>query len=244
MKQDTIDLLCSPGSREQLELVTVDGPRGKTRQALKSVTSNEKFPLIRGIPVFLDKNELALYNENRNFYNFIAPVYDWLHALRGYVRGGERKLREAFLQELEIGEGDRVLEVSIGTGANLRYLPETARYYGLDISWRMLQQCRRLINRRNLNVELFLGNAEKLPFQNNIFDVVFNVCGLRLLNDKAKAIREMIRVAKPGTKILIVDQKKAGVPRDLIPPKMKDVNVKEISWDLYSLTFVKPRRAL
>jgi len=240
MKPDTLNLLCSPVSHEPIELVSEEGAGGITREVLVTIKSRERFPIYRGIPVFLSDNELTQRNKNKNFYNFIAPVYDLLHSLQGSARGGERKVREAFLKELEISDNDRVLEISVGTGANLRYLPPSARYYGLDISWKMLKQCRRVADRRHLDVELFLGDAEKLPFKNSVFDAVFNICSLRLFNDKARAIKEMARVAKPGRKIVIVDQRKAGVPEDLIPPGMQHVEVKEISWDLYCLTFKKP----
>ncbi|MGC3979367.1 MAG: methyltransferase domain-containing protein [Paludibacteraceae bacterium] len=48
--------------------------------------------------------------------------------------------------------------------------------------------------------------AESLPFEDASFDVVFHCGELNYYNDKQKAITEMIRVTKPGTKILIVDE--------------------------------------
>ena len=60
-----------------------------------------------------------------------------------------------------------------------------------------------------LQGDLFLGNAECLPFADESFDVVFHVGGINFFNDRAKAIREMIRVAKPGSKILIADEPKS-----------------------------------
>ena len=50
------------------------------------------------------------------------------------------------------------------------------------------------------------GNAEALPFGNEIFDVVFHVGGFNFFNDKKKAVAEMIRVAKPGAKLYIIDE--------------------------------------
>jgi ubiquinone/menaquinone biosynthesis C-methylase UbiE len=48
--------------------------------------------------------------------------------------------------------------------------------------------------------------AEDLPFDDNVFDIVFHVGGINFFNDKKLAIEEMIRVAKKGTKILISDE--------------------------------------
>jgi SAM-dependent methyltransferase len=45
-----------------------------------------------------------------------------------------------------------------------------------------------------------------LPFRDAIFDCVFHVGGINFFSDKARAIAEMVRVARPGTKIVIVDE--------------------------------------
>lgn len=60
-------------------------------------------------------------------------------------------------------------------------------------------------------VELFLGNAEALPYRDNSFESVFHVGGINFFNDKRKAIEEMIRIAKPGARILIADETDKGV---------------------------------
>lgn len=55
------------------------------------------------------------------------------------------------------------------------------------------------------SAELFQGEAERLPFRDAIFDVVF-VGSINFFNDRVRAIAETIRVAKPGTKIVIGDE--------------------------------------
>ena len=70
----------------------------------------------------------------------------------------------------------------------------------------MLANCQANLHRWQFQADLFLGNAECLPFADESFDVVFHVGGINFFNDRAKAIREMIRVAKPGSKILIADE--------------------------------------
>jgi len=174
----------------------------------------------------------------------------------------EARLRE-YLDELEVKDGDRVLEVSVGTGRNLQFLPRTAQYFGLDISWGMLKQCQRNMRKWNLDISLIMGNAECLPFKKESFDVVFHFGGINFFNDRAASIREMIRVAKPGTKFVIGDENEElaqryenlpgmdgwygnraqaiTAPVDLLPPEMQEVCVKDISGgDLYCLSFRKP----
>jgi ubiquinone/menaquinone biosynthesis C-methylase UbiE len=128
----------------------------------------------------------------------------------------------------------------------------------------MLKQCRRNAARWKLRSTLFWGAAEQLPFRDEAFDVVFHFGGINFFNDKAAAVREMIRVAKPGAKFVIGDENEAlakkyenlpvtgefygrregaiSAPVDLLPPEMRKVNVKSIAGgDLYCLTFRKPR---
>jgi ubiquinone/menaquinone biosynthesis C-methylase UbiE len=118
---------------------------------------------------------------------------------------GERRRLGEYLRELEITPNGDVLEVAIGTGRNVKYLPQEATYFGIDISLGMLKQCRKL-SRKKLRIHLFLGEAEHLPFVDDAFDTVYHVGGINFFNDKAGALQEMIRVAKPGSKLLVVDE--------------------------------------
>ena len=265
MKQETVPLLRSPGRHEPLRLASEQGPDGALWQVLVGVQSGEKFPIRDGIPLLLDEGQIHGHNlYYEGFYNRVAGLYD--AAMRLVARlgaGGEEQFRREFLQELEVAEGARVLEVSIGTGANVRYLPETASYFGVDLSWGMLQQCLRNLKRWGRQAELIRGNAEDLPLNDELFDAVLHVGGINAFDDRAKAIQEMIRVAKSGTKIVIVDEtahlmeRLAWIPgahkvlqkyRDalaapvgLVPAEMKEIRAKDIiHGDMYCLTFRKP----
>jgi len=113
-----------------------------------------------------------------------------------------------FIEPEELTD-DRVQEVSIGPGINLPYLFETPGkidVYGLDILLGQLHHCQDFCRKRGLEVDLFLGTAEALPFRDNAFEATFHVGGINFFGDKKAAIDEMIRVAKPGTKIAIADE--------------------------------------
>ena len=184
--------------------------------------------------------------------------YAWLRS------GGLEKRRREYLDEMEVREGSRVLEVSVGTGQNLRFLPISAAYYGLDISIGMLRRCQKNLKRwRREAVLLVQGAAEHLPFVDAAFDSVLHMGGINFFNDKTQALREMIRVAKPGTKIVIVDETEKITRKyqrtpfagsfyrdqhfltasavDLLPSGVKEVEVKTIANDeLYCLSFRRP----
>ncbi len=62
---------------------------------------------------------------------------------------------------------------------------------------------------------LFQGEASRLPFRAEVFDCVFHVGGINFFSDPNRAIREMIWVAKPGTKIVISDETEDVVTQQL-----------------------------
>jgi ubiquinone/menaquinone biosynthesis C-methylase UbiE/uncharacterized protein YbaR (Trm112 family) len=265
MKPADLSLVCDPETHGPL--VLKDGPagRGGSGEMLVNPKTGRQYVIRDGIPIFLREGEVGGSNRRyQKLYDRMARFYDfstWAYS-RWKGMSVEARLRE-YLDELEIAPGSRVLEISVGTGRNLRVLPRGAEYYGLDISWGMLRQCRRNAAKWKLDVDLFMGTAERLPFIDEAFDVVFHFGGINFFNDKAAAIREMIRVAKPGTKFVVGDENEAlakkyeklpvtgefygrrggaiSAPVDLLPAGMQDVRVKDIAGgDLYCLTFRKP----
>ena len=127
----------------------------------------------------------------------------------------------------------------------------------------MLKRCEKNLKKWKLDFELFFGAAESLPFADNEFEVVFHAGGIKFFSDKRAAIKEMIRVAKPGTKIIIMDQadkladdvlkvpiarqffkglkEMTVAPVDLVPEEMQDVRLDYVlNGGCYLLEFRKP----
>jgi ubiquinone/menaquinone biosynthesis C-methylase UbiE len=265
MKPETVLLLCKPGTHEPLRLTSIPLSDGSAQEVLVGVLTGERFTVRDGIPLLLDESKVSGSNlRYQGIYNKVAGLYDaGIKLFANLASGGEEYFRGEYLQELEIQDDGRILEVSVGTGANLHYLPVKANYFGLDISLGMLKRCQRNLKRWQREAELILGNAEELPFLDESFDTVFHVGGINAFNDRAKAICEMIRVAKAGTKILIVDEtakmiesigwmpsarkwlrehsERFSAPVGLVPEGMKDVHARDFAkGNMYCLTFRKP----
>lgn len=241
---------------------TLDYDKNSANLVSKSGKSAYKVNKI-GIAEFLKESDISGSNEkSTQFYNSFSPFYELGQKCYYAFFGGEKKARNDYLQFLDIKAGDTVLEVSVGTAANIKYLPKDACYYGLDISKGQLAQSVRNRDKFQLPLTLCWGNAECLPFRDNRFDVVYHIGGINLFNDKKKAIAEMVRVAKPGTHIMISDEtekvakkyeklpyfgkpfknrKEAIIsPVGLLPDNIENVKSQEIrNGTLYVLTFDK-----
>jgi len=127
--------------------------------------------------------------------------------------GYMRRLELASLAPREDGRPVRVLEVGVGSGANLPLLRAglprglDVELWGVDLSEGMLKHCRRRLRSGGYSgVRLMMADAHALPFPDAAFDRVFHVGGIGGYRDPAKALAEMARVAKPGTPLVVVDE--------------------------------------
>lgn len=216
MKYDSLELMCCPTCKGELLLLKARRGRWVIQEgSLYCKGCGLDFPIKKGIPRFISPRGLAGPNKKfERVYNWMSHLYDSDFFLASRVRRrfwpcGEEQARREVIEGLELEENSKVLETGIGTGGNLPYLASSAdgiEIYGLDISEGMLRQCAKNLERGNLQADLFLGNAEELPFKEECFDVVFHLGGINFFTQKRKAIQEMIRVAKPGTRIVIADE--------------------------------------
>ncbi len=267
MKATTLELLACPTCHTALQLDRTPSGLSIETGVLSCLVCHKEFPIQAGIPRFFKPGELTGFN--RTF----AHLYDWFSLIYPeFSKVGFRLLGTTdsrARQELiaRLAPSGRVLEVSIGPGVNLPFLlstPNVSEVFGLDISTGQLNRCKRLIRHKGWAVDLFLGNGEQLPFKNESFDSVFHVGGINFFDHQQQAIEEMIRVAKPGTKILICDENESGArwyekflpgfkstfhgerkavtaPIELVPPAMHGLKLEDI-WNgfMYCLEFTKP----
>jgi len=258
-----LSILQSPATGEPLHLVRLGAGE------LLTSPSNDRFPIRAGIADLRRPEDLTGSNQKLNhLYETIGGFYDDTQRVGCALTGIDRDAYVmSYLGWLEVKAGDSVLETSVGTGLNFKYLPRGVRLAGIDLAAEMLANCQSNLRRWHLEADLFLGNAESLPFADSSFDVVFHVGAINFFNDRAKAIREMIRVARPGSRMLIADETEEHVkeayerapitgryfknrkepvtaPVDLVPPEMLETHVEILNVAgkkrFYALTFRKP----
>jgi uncharacterized protein YbaR (Trm112 family) len=270
MKRSTLEVLCCPSCRAGLALRGECADGSVEDGGLFCPSCDRNFPIKNGIARFVAPEELEGLNRRlARFYNRFSQFDAIFGKVFFLPMGGERKARKAVLDRLE-PNGGRMLEVSIGSGGNLAYLFESRAVgdmCGVDISVAQLARCRDAITKHGWPVDLFLGTAEALPFRERSFDSVFHIGGINFFSGKKEAIDEMIRVARPGSRIVIADECEraarliarvggfsrlfegrsvdTSVPVQLVPPTMEEIRVDGI-WKMhgqyhgYCLEFRRP----
>jgi len=270
MRQSTLEILCCPACHSTLSLNAKTGNGNVPDGTLHCPTCDRNYPIRDGIVYFIDPRELEGQNQRfSRYYDRLAPFYSMFIKFAFMPFGGERKAREEILERLDL-DGGRILEVSIGNGANLPFLFEASdarEIIGIDISIGMLSGCRKLTSKRGWQVDLCFAKAGAMPFRPETFDKVLHIGGINFFSDKKQAIDEMIRVARPGGKIVIADEveqvarkvkRSAGLPsrehadeavetmiKDLVPGEMKGIRMDGIwkghgRYHGYCLDFNKP----
>lgn len=111
---------------------------------------------------------------------------------------------EQILNEAKINPGDKILDIACGTGALTRIAAERSGkngfVAGLDMNPGMLSVAEKLAP----DIEWREGRAEELPWDANSFDAVISQFGLMFFENKQAALQEMLRVLKPGGRIVVV----------------------------------------
>jgi demethylmenaquinone methyltransferase / 2-methoxy-6-polyprenyl-1,4-benzoquinol methylase len=137
----------------------------------------------------------------------IARRYDLLNDLQSF--GLHRRWKHRVAGLAAAGPGARALDLCCGTGdiafALARRGAETT---GLDFSEKMLEvAAARLRNHKSeiSNLKFLQGDAQQLPFPDDSFDIVTVGYGLRNLASWERGLEEMVRVARPGARLVVLD---------------------------------------
>ena len=147
-----------------------------------------------------DNNQVA-----QGFYDSpLWPKFRFWEWFTWFCNGGERRARNQVLKYLPTTQGLNLLDVAIGDGVYLDWLPRDWRIVGVDISRSQLDACRRRAAGRS--VWLAQCEAEELPLESRQFDAVLSIGAFNYFNDPEGALREMVRVARPGAPIVVSDE--------------------------------------
>lgn len=143
----------------------------------------------------------------------IARRYDLINDLQSF--GLHRGWKRQVVGLAAVRSGDRALDLCCGTGdISFALARNGAAVTGLDFSAEMLEVAAQRKNRTGAGQstgvkpaapEFIQGDAQQIPFGDNVFDAVTVGYGLRNLTSWERGLEEMQRVAKPGGRLVVLD---------------------------------------
>lgn len=137
---------------------------------------------------------------NRLVYRLWAPIYDAV--LGRLFRDGRARAMDV----LALQPGERVAFIGIGTGADLDYLPRGVAAVGIDLSEAMLHEARKKLPVDGCDVELRVGDARSLPFDDARFDAVVLNLVLSVVPDPKECMAEALRILRHGGRLVVFDK--------------------------------------
>lgn len=147
----------------------------------------------------------------RQMFGEIAPTYDLLNSAMSLRL--HRRWRSHAVGLLGLQPGDRALDICCGTGDFAvplkKAVGERGLVVGVDFSQPMLCQA----IQKPAQVNYALGDACRLPLQENVFNAVTVGWGLRNVQDLEGALSEIYRVLKPAGRLVSIDM---SVPRSSV----------------------------
>jgi ubiquinone/menaquinone biosynthesis C-methylase UbiE len=136
----------------------------------------------------------------RLFYKYLSRVYDRVNP---FVWNEE--MRTEALDLLDLEPEMTVLDVGCGTGfATEGLLERVDEVYAIDQSEHQLKQAYAKFGKQGPPVHFHRGDAERLPFATNTFDVVWSSGSIEYWPNPILALREFRRVLKPDGQVLVV----------------------------------------
>ena len=156
---------------------------------------------------FREVPESEKVRDVKQVFDSVAKKYDLMNDLLSF--GLHRLWKRKTIRAEELKEGSRVLDIASGTcDLALAFSPlvgKTGQVWATDINYAMLSEGAKRIARAASDARVVQCDCESLPFSDNTFDVVTVSFGLRNMTHKEKALCEMLRVTKPGGRVLVLE---------------------------------------
>ena len=166
-------------------------------------------------------------------FHSVASKYDVMNDFMSF--GLHRVWKKITIARAQVRPGQRVLDIAGGTGDLAAAFAKAAQWgsnpeaqvWLSDINASMLGVGRDRLLDRGMALPCIQFDAEQIPFPNNHFDVVTVAFGLRNMTHKDIALTEMLRVIKPGGRVLVLEFSK---PDAFLQPAYDAYSFKVLPW--------------
>ena len=151
----------------------------------------------------------------RSMFDHIAPRYDFMN--RFLSAGIDVRWRKKAIQLFRDDRPETLLDVATGTGdmaIMAARILKPRQITGIDISEKMLEIGRKKIEKEELGTKIVLagGDGETINFPDNSFDGVMVAFGVRNFEHLEKGLAEILRVLKPGARLVVLEFSKPRLP--------------------------------
>ena len=152
-------------------------------------------------------SEKSKKEEVAEMFNNISANYDFLNHFLSL--GIDHLWRKKAIKQLKNLEAKKIIDIATGTGdfaiASLKLNPNEV--IGVDISSGMLEVGAKKMKNKGYDktIKMILGDSENLAFEDNYFDALTVGFGVRNFENLEKGLSEMLRVIRPGGKIVILE---------------------------------------
>jgi ubiquinone/menaquinone biosynthesis C-methylase UbiE len=120
-----------------------------------------------------------------------------------------QSIKQLMISQLELRSGLQVLDVGCGVGDDVRdlasFIGDSGRVVGVDFSGAMIVEAKKRYSTAKLPIEFVEGDAQHLTFPDASFDRCRTERMLMHLDDPEQALAEMVRVVRPGGKVVVFD---------------------------------------
>ncbi len=142
---------------------------------------------------------VALPHESK-IYSTFSNLYDVI-----FTRVFFPRIRDV-LRSLNIPAGATVLEVGVGTGLSVEAYPRHCHVTAVDLAPEMLEQARRKCQELGIShIDLQVGDAQNLRFEDDSFDYVTSFHVISVVPDAGRMLAEMVRICRPGGTIVLIN---------------------------------------
>ena len=147
---------------------------------------------------------------------------------------GNRPLAEEFVAFLDVQPTDRILEIGFGPGVAIELLAKAApgaRVAGIDVSQEMVEQARahNAAAIRAGAVDLRHGTVERMPFEDEAFDLALAINSMQVWPDRVAGLREIRRVLRPGARVALAFTPRSGQPRAGVTESLESAGFEDAS---------------
>lgn len=139
--------------------------------------------------------------------------------------------RESVIRNLDVQPDEHILEVGVGTGLALPMYPRHCRIVGIDFSEGMLAKAKEKAEAHRLDhVQLHRMDAGAMEFEDDSFDTVVAAYVVTAVPDYRKVVNEMIRVCRPGGRIIMLNHFSNGNKVIAAVEKVLSPITKHLGW--------------